>query len=178
MLGAHWETFMGVIIQRLVVCLSNAFMVASGILLMLMMLHICLGAAFNLMLPTVNLNTLTVVAGWYMIGVTFFPMCSTQPLSVNITGGWLPEAFRDTVRWLVSLASAVAFGFIAYLTFEEALSQTLVSEMWETSTGFFPVWPARWVLPCVFSTMALREACKLIMPHSFGRPATSSIVSD
>ena len=178
MQGSHWETFMDVIFQRLVTGLSNVLLVASGILLILMMLHICLGAAFNVFLPTVNLNTLTVVAAWYMIGVTFLPMAYAHPLSVNIAAGFLPDTFRKAVRWLVSLVSAIAFGFIAYLTFKEALSQTQIGEMWETSTGFFPVWPARWILPCAFVAMALREICNVFMPDAMEQSTASSTVSD
>ncbi len=169
---------MGDIFQRLVNGLNNVLLAASGILLFLMMLHICLGAAFNLVLPTVNLNTLTVVAAWYMIGVTFLPMANTQPLSVNIAAGFLPDAFRKTVRYVVALLSAIAFGFIAYLTFEEAMSQTQIGEMWETSTGFFPVWPARWLLPCAFIAMSLREICKVFVPGAMEQAVASSAGSD
>ena len=150
----------------------------AGVAIFLMMLHICLGAAFNLVLPTVNLNTLTVVAAWYMIGVTFLPMANTQPLSVNIAAGFLSDAFRKTVRYVVALLSAIAFGFIAYLTFEEAMSQTQIGEMWETSTGFFPVWPARWLLPCAFIAMSLREICKVFVPEAMEQADASSAGSD
>jgi TRAP-type C4-dicarboxylate transport system permease small subunit len=132
---------------------------ACAALAILMMLHVCADVAlrylFNAPLP----GTLEIVAGYYMVAVTFLPLAGASAGEGHIvvdlfTRRWKPGA-RRALDIVNSLLTVIYLSIFVYASTYEAWIQTERGEVWLAGAGSLPIWPSRWFLPVGAALMAI-----------------------
>ena len=148
--------------------------VASGIAIILMMLHIVADVLMSKLFNDPVDGTSEIVAAYYMVSVVFLPLAY-----VAITEGHLVvELFTSRLKggWVRLLEGLTGLVTLAYLLFfivftaMEAFQRTREGEAWETSVDLVAVWPSRWALPIGLGVMALYVFNQLLrIRRGFGR---------
>lgn len=131
----------------------------SGAILLLMIAHIMAEAVLRFTGVRSNLQTLILVAAWYMVAVVFFAMPRTARtaghITVDLVTRLMPARMRMISETAMRIVSAGYVLLLCVLTYSEAVVRTQGGETWESATGYITVWPSRWVLPLSFALMAL-----------------------
>lgn len=161
--------------NRLLAVFERLLFAVAVIALVVMIGHVTLEVCLRLLGIVSQLQTITFVSAWYMVAVIFCALPYAQRdeghISVDIFTSLLPAGLRALLARLVSAVSAIYLGLLGYLSVREAWEQTLKYEIWETSTGYIPVWPGRWAIALAFVSLALFYALRFIRPstaHSHG----------
>lgn len=101
-----------------------------------------------------------------MVAVAYLPLAHIARNDDHI----VVELFTRTMKpgnllrldTLVKIVTFCYLGFFAWQTTIEALEEMHANEVWETATGFLPVWPSRWLLPAATGAMALYLALRIL----------------
>src|SRR5690606_14492712 len=69
---------------------------------------------------------------------------------------------------IVAVLTFVYVAILAYLTFAHAVETTASGEVQDATFFDLPVWPARWLLPVAFGTMAAVLLAQAVRDFIFG----------
>lgn len=139
--------------------LSVGLLEILGIICLVLMIvgvvaDVALKYAFNR--PIENLAD--IVAFYFMVGIVFMPMASTERSFEHINADLfvriLPIPVRNTIYIVVTLISAAAVFVLAYHSGTDALKATQRGDMMMGSS-LFQIWPSRWFLPVGFGFLGL-----------------------
>ncbi len=151
---------------RILTVLDRALLAVAIAGLVLMLGHVTLEVVLRLLGVVSQLQTITFVSAWYMVAVVFcalpYAAKSEGHISVDLFTSMLPDHIRHAIRRISFAVIAICLGLVAWLSFEEAWDKTLRGEIWETSTGYFLVWPGRWAVALAFTLLALRNALRFL----------------
>lgn len=133
---------------------------ASGVALVLMMLHIAADVTLRYLFSSPIHGTVEIVSTYYMVAVVFLPLALIETknghIVVELVSQHLPARVQEWQIALVALVSAAYFGAFAWRTWDDALQKMAVGEV---SLGNVPVtvWPTRFYLPigCALITLVL-----------------------
>lgn len=145
--------------ERLVGWFSNALMFLGGIVILMLMLHICADVAGKYFFNKPITGTLEIVSRYYMVACVFLPLAFVQIQRQHLT----VEMFtmRMSKRRVAALDGAVAFAgliyvaLLAYLVYGHAVSATRDNEILSLTFYDLPAWPSRWILPVSFGLFSL-----------------------
>lgn len=138
--------------------LSNRLMDISGLLLLVMMLHVVLDVfmkyVFNQPVP----GTLEVVSYYYMVGAVFLPIAFVElargSVAVDLFYIMMGPRVKIACMAFVLLACAVIYGGLAWSTYGDAMRSLSTGEV-VMGPVTVVVWPSRFVLPLSFGLGAL-----------------------
>ena len=137
---------------RMVRLLNRVFLVASGLFLILMMLHI----AIDVILRNAGISiqgTLEVVSFYYMVCLVFLPMgyveLKHQHIRVDLIAQRLPQSLQVGLYVLSCLIGLLFFGMLGWQTLLDAIQATQSAQTAMANFTFY-IWPARWALPLGF----------------------------
>lgn len=151
---------------RILSILDSVLMAVAIAGLVLMLGHVTLEVVLRLLGVVSQLQTITFVSACYMVAVIFcaLPYAESREghISVDLFTSMLPDNVRRALRRAGYGVIALCLGLVAWLSFEEAWDKTLRGEIWETSTGYFAVWPGRWAVALAFAALALRNALRFL----------------
>ncbi len=151
---------------RVLSILDSVLMAVAIAGLGLMLAHVTLEVVLRLMGVVSQLQTITFVSACYMVAVIFcaLPYAESREghISVDLFTSMLPQGVRQALQRIGHGVIALCLGVVAWVSFEEAWDKTLRGEIWETSTGYFVVWPGRWAVALAFAALALRNALRFL----------------
>ncbi|MEC7763658.1 MAG: TRAP transporter small permease [Pseudomonadota bacterium] len=157
------------VISRLTRALDNALMPLAALGLVLMLGHVALEVVLRLLGVVSQLQTITFVSAFYMVAVVFAALPYAEGreghISVDIFTSMLPEPVQRAMSRVFSAVSALCLGYMAWLSLLQAWEKTERGEIWETSTGYFLVWPGRWAVFLAFTALALHYLLRAIRPQ-------------
>ena len=158
--------------------LSNRLLEISGILLLVMMLHVVLDVfmkyVFNQPVP----GTLEVVSYYYMVGAVFLPIAfvelSRASVAVDLFYSMMTRPMKVACMFFVLLTCAAIYGGLAWSTYGDAIRSFSTGEV-VMGPVVVVVWPIRFVLPLSFALGALICLFHLIK-LSIDKPARDLLV--
>lgn len=146
-------------IDRWLEMVERALAVAAAVVLLVMIGHMVLDASIRFSGNRSPLETVTVVSGWWMVGVVFLSMPFTARsvgfVRIELLAQFFPPAVRRVTELLSRIICTGYLSLLAWLCAEQAIQRTRQGELWETSNGFLAIWPSRWLLPVALSVLAL-----------------------
>ena len=128
----------------------------AGAVCLLMALHVTADLTGRGLFNHPLLGTDEIATNYYMVALSFLPLAVITRLRGHITVG----LFTD--RLLADLASFGFVGIVAWVGIDTAIEKTAAREMTESSTGYLPVWEARWILAAGFALMFVYLVLNLI----------------
>ncbi|MBN9887164.1 TRAP transporter small permease [Salipiger abyssi] len=132
----------------------------------LMMLHVTADVAGRYFFGRPVPGTITVVASYYMVALSFMPLIVAERqnahISVDLIFDRLPAWMRRGLTVLNHLFVATVLIFAAVRTWQVAVSKTNIGAAVEQGTTLIPVWQSYWLLPVGLGLMALLCVTKLI----------------
>lgn len=141
--------------HRLVRLLNRVFLVASGLFLVLMMLHITVDVVLRNSGVSIQ-GTLEVVSFYYMVCLVFLPLgyveIKHQHIRVDLLAQRLPQSVQIALYIFSCLVGLLFFGMMGWQTLLDALQATR-SQQTAMANFTFYLWPARWALPLGFFGM-------------------------
>jgi TRAP-type C4-dicarboxylate transport system permease small subunit len=147
--------------RALLARLSEWFVVAGGLALVLMMLHVTADVAGKYLLSAPIPGTAEVVASYYMIATVFLPLAYIEihrrPIVVDLFYDMLPRFLHPALDLLGTLASAAFYAFLAWQSTLIAWNAWEIGEMVEGAWRVV-VWPSRFLLP-----LGLVLACLVLL---------------
>jgi TRAP-type C4-dicarboxylate transport system permease small subunit len=144
--------------------LNALLLVAGGLALVLMALHVSLDAFGKYALSMPIPATLEIVAYYYMPAVVALPLAFVEMRNGHVTVDLLFEMFPPPVQKLVlllnGLVTAGFLGTLCWLAGREALRKFLINEF---MFGEYPIiiWPGRVVFTLGFAFLTLVVVVKL-----------------
>jgi TRAP-type C4-dicarboxylate transport system permease small subunit len=128
--------------------LSHACLVAAGVAIAAMMLHVGADIAGSALLGRSLGGTIEMVSGWYMPACVFLPLVAVQQHRGQIIVEFATQALGPRKRALFDgLAAALGCAYVGAMVYtgaHEAWTQTAIGERANSSVFDFPVWPTRW----------------------------------
>lgn len=147
--------------------LVSAASFISTICIVLMMLHVTADVTFRYLLNQPLPGTLTIVAHYYMIIVTFVALGVAEKQNAHITveviAEMLPPVVQRVLGWLSFVLTAGVFMLLAWRGFEIAMSKTKIGAAIEQGSDMIPVWQSYWAVPIGAGLFALVAVYKLIV---------------
>ena len=138
----------------------------AGAVCLLMALHVTADLTGRGLFDHPLLGTDEIATNYYMVALSFLPLAVITRLRGHITVGLftsrLPAKARLAVDLLADLASFGFVGIVAWVGIDTAIEKTAAREMTESSTGYLPVWEARWILAAGFALMFVYLVLNLI----------------
>jgi TRAP-type C4-dicarboxylate transport system permease small subunit len=166
--------------ERLIDWLSNAMLVLGGIVILMLMLHICADVAGKYFLNKPITGTLEIVSRYYMVACVFLPLAfvqiQRQHLTVEMFTMRLSKRRLAGLDGAVALAGVVYVGLLTWLVYGHAVSATRDREILSLTFYDLPAWPSRWILPVSFGLFTLVLIAQAINDLRFaftgrGRPS-------
>ena len=138
---------------------SSFLMIAGGLSLVLMMLHISADVVLKYVLNYPLTGTIEIVSYYYMVAAVFLPLAAVERYRGHIFVEVFTTNLSPRAQALID-AVAVSLGVIyaAVLTWHtgiEAVRQTAVLEVWDATFFDIHVWPTRWFLPLGCGALAV-----------------------
>lgn len=103
-----------------------------------------------------------------MVAVVFLPLSYVQSvgahLEVTVLSDLLPKAVQRALMTLGLALGIVAFGWMTYLAWQQALEAYLSGELAYTSVLDIPEWPAKMLVPLGLGWWCLRMMVQLLVP--------------
>ena len=138
----------------------------------LMMVHVTIDvvgrAGFNSPLE----GTTEIVAGYYMVAVAYLPWAWIARNDNHIVAGIFqrlgPPRFEFWLGVAVKILTIAYLSVFIYQTFQQAVRQTRIGEVWLAGTMYIPVWWSRWILPVSASLMLLHLVLRVIRDAARG----------
>lgn len=138
--------------------LSHRLLEISGLLLLVMMLHVVLDVfmkyVFNHPVP----GTLEVVSYYYMVGAVFLPIAFVEmargSVAVDLFYSMMSRPVKVCCMCVVLLTCSAVYGGLAWSTYGDAIRSFSTGEV-VMGPVVVVVWPSRFVLPLSFALGAL-----------------------
>ncbi|WP_319498240.1 TRAP transporter small permease [uncultured Cohaesibacter sp.] len=150
---------------RMVRLLNHVFLVASGLFLILMMLHIALDVILRNCGISIQ-GTLEVVSFYYMVCLVFLPMgyveFKHQHIRVDLIAQRLPRYAQLVLYVFSCLIGLLFFGMLGWQTLLDALQATRSAQTAMANFTFY-IWPARWALPFGFFGLCCAVLANLLL---------------
>lgn len=145
--------------QRLIETLGDWLCAPAELCVLLMLIHMLLDIGARLVLGSGLEGMVESVTHLYMVGVAFLPVAAlearSQHLRVEALAERLPARGSHALALLAKAVTVVVGAVMCWLTAEQALDATMMSEHVELTRWSLPIWPARWVFPLAFGLMAI-----------------------
>jgi TRAP-type C4-dicarboxylate transport system permease small subunit len=158
--------------MRIAEFLARLMVWASMAIMLLMALHVSASVISRWTFGSDIPLTLELTAYYYMVALTFLPLALIDLTHRHIRAEFLYALMPRAVRYVLALAirlSMVGFlGFLTWRTWLSAQGRTRVGEEIVSMMGYFPIWPARWIVP-VGLAMATIAAAVLVFRALLGR---------
>lgn len=138
--------------------LSSRLLEISGLLLLVMMLHVVLDVfmkyVFNQPVP----GTIEIVSYYYMVGAVFLPIAfvelSRGSVAVDLFYTMMSRPLKVACMCLVLLLCAAVYAGLAWSTYGDAIRSLSTGEV-VMGPVVVVVWPSRFVLPLSFGLGAM-----------------------
>ena len=145
-------------LEKLIESPTNLLVGAACIVTVLMMLHVVADVATRWLFAYQIEGTIEIVAGYYMVMIVFLPLAYVGSHEGHIVVELFTRGMSDRglarLDGVVGIVTFVFMVLFAWMTFEEAVTQTLEGEVVQTSDDFVVIWPSRWFLPAGCAVMA------------------------
>ena len=128
----------------------------STISIVLMMLHVTADVTCRYLLNQPLPGTLTIVAHYYMIIVTFVALAVAEKQEAHIT------VAQRLLGWLSFVLTSAVFTLLAWRGFEIAMGKTKIRASIEQGSDMIPVWQSYWAIPIGAGLIALVALYKLV----------------
>jgi TRAP-type C4-dicarboxylate transport system permease small subunit len=117
----------------------------------LMMAHVTIDVAGRALFNRPLDGTTEIVAGYYMVAVAYLPWAWIARNDNHIVAGIFKRIGTPRFEfWLevsVKILTIAYLSIFVYQTFQQAVRQTRMGEVWLAGTMYIPVWWSRWILP-------------------------------
>ncbi|MDO5605003.1 MAG: TRAP transporter small permease subunit [Paracoccus sp. (in: a-proteobacteria)] len=144
--------------------LNGLFLVAGGIFMVLMMLHIAAEVILRYF-GVVMHGTLEVVSFYYMVCVVFLPMgyveLRNEHIRVDLFAQMMPVSAQLALYVMACLLGLLFFGMLGWQTFQDAMRATRGGQTAMANFTFY-IWPARWALPIGFAGLCCAVLANLM----------------
>ncbi|MAY86879.1 TRAP transporter small permease subunit [Arenibacterium halophilum] len=138
--------------------LSNRLLEISGLLLLVMMLHVTLDVALKYLLNQPVPGTLEVVSYYYMVGTVFLPIAFIEltrgSVAVDLFYGMMGRRAQIACMAFVLAMCVAIYSGLAWITYGDAIKSFTRGEV-VMGPVTVVVWPSRFVLPISFALGAL-----------------------
>lgn len=138
----------------------------GGVCTVLMMVQIVADVLSRWLFGAPLSGTMEVVSVYYLVPLTFLPLAAIQfadrHIAVDMFVQFLPPAAR---RPLALAMSVLAFGFtgwLAWLSFKEAIGGYQIGEVIETAASVMIIWPSRFIVAIGISMMVVVLGVQLV----------------
>lgn len=172
---------MASILERVTAGVSKAFMAATGVGLVLMMVHVVADVAMKFVFNSPIIGTLETVSYYYMVCVVFLPLAAIElrheHVHVDLFTQFLPGKLQCGIYIAANLLGVLYFGGLAYQTFLDAIVAFQTKET-IMSNYIFYVWPSRWALPLGFSAIVLALIVNALKAFRAGHGFTAETPGD
>lgn len=102
--------------------------------------------------------TIEIVSFYYMIPIVFFPIMflevSDGHIETDLFFRLFPQRMKQFSYAIAGILTIGIYSLLTYVTLKQAISSTQAREV-SMGVSLLPIWPARWVLPVVFSSSAV-----------------------
>ena len=136
--------------NRLIQVPTNMLLIAAGVFLVLMMVHICADIIGKFVFNFPIEGTLEIVSAYYMVGVIFFPLAYVSHHEGHIKVELFTQNMRPRpLAGLEAVIGIIGFVFMVWFCWEtvaESIHSTIEREQWETAADLVTIWPSRWVM--------------------------------
>ena len=157
--------------------LSFVLMVAAGVMMCLMMLHITADVAMKYALNQPLFGTVEVVSYYYMIGAIYLPLAYVhvrgQHISVDLFFNHFSQWGKRLCDALAHLCAIVLFSILAYQGWLDATKAMEIGEIVMGSTTI-SIWPSRFMLPVSFALVTVVSVLRFVDEILLGRDPPSS----
>jgi TRAP-type C4-dicarboxylate transport system permease small subunit len=138
--------------------LSNLLLEIGGLLLLVMMVHVCADVGMKYLFNRPIQGTLEIVSYYYMVGAVFLPIAFVEltrgAVSVDLFFAMMPRWMQVGCLFLVLALCAGAYALLATITWADALRAHARGEVVMGPISVV-IWPSRFVLPASFGLGAL-----------------------
>lgn len=159
-------------IERALAVLSNVLLAIAGVAITAMMLHVSADIVAKAVFNRPIVATLEIVAWYYMVATVFLPVAYIQVhkkhLLVELFTRNMSAKRLAVLEGIVAVLTFVYVTTLAYLTFEHAVATTISGEVQDATFFDLPTWPARWLLPLAFGTMAIVLVLQAVRDLTYG----------
>lgn len=150
--------------------LNTGTIIAAGLAMFLMMLHITIDVSFRYFFNGQIVGTLEWVSFYYMVTLVFLALgyveMKNENIRVDLFVQMMPNGLQLALYIFACLLGLVFFGMLCWRSVLDAISATRRAE--EAMSNFrFLIWPARWALPIGFFGVLL--AILANMMHAIAR---------
>jgi TRAP-type C4-dicarboxylate transport system permease small subunit len=153
-------------LERLIGALCNVLMGVACLLGFLMMMHITADVAGRVLFDQPFDATIEIVSGYYMVALIFLPLAYIAAgeghIIVELFTSGLSHKGLFRLEVFVKIVTITYMTVFAWQTGVEAIDATEIGEVWETASGFVPIWPSRWFLPVSCGLMAAYVLARLL----------------
>jgi TRAP-type C4-dicarboxylate transport system permease small subunit len=133
--------------------LADRLLELSGLILLVMMLHVCADVGMKYLFNRPIQGTLEIVSYYYMVGAVFLPIAFVEltraSVSVDLFFAMLPRSMQIGCIAVVLLVCAGVYGGLAWITWLDALRSLSRNEV-VMGPITVVIWPSRFVLPASF----------------------------
>lgn len=116
-----------------------------------MMMHVSVDVGARFFLNITFGGTNEIVSAFYMVAIAYLPWIwisrNEGHITVDLFTQMMPEGTRRVFDVIAKLGTTIYVGVFTWQTGIEAFVKYAEGEVWETSFGFVPVWPSRFILP-------------------------------
>lgn len=142
--------------------LACVMLALAGIALAIMALHIVADIGGRYLFSAPLPGTVEIVARYYMVLLVFLPLAWVQKENAHFAAGIFTDRLsvraRIKLQGFTQAGMAVVAALLAWVSVLAAQHATSVSEQVQAAEFIMQVWPARWVLPASFASMAVYAA--------------------
>ncbi|MGE3644795.1 MAG: TRAP transporter small permease [Beijerinckiaceae bacterium] len=135
-----------------------------------MMIHVSVDVGARFFLNITFGGTNEIVSAFYMVAIAYLPwiwICRNEGhITVDLFTQMMPGGMRRFFDIVARIGTIVYVGVFTWQTGVEAFVKYSEGEVWETSYGFVPVWPSRFILPVAGFLMAVYVLLDLLSPSS------------
>ncbi|MFG1427723.1 TRAP transporter small permease [Roseixanthobacter glucoisosaccharinicivorans] len=135
----------------------------GGLIIFLMMVHICLDVAIRNLSSTPLTGTVEIVSSYYMVAACFLPLglieLRGEQVFVEVFTQRLPQRAQQFMDFVARVATVAAFGAISVSSAIYAYDMTRRNEFLDLVYYDLPIWPSRWMVSIGFAVAALGAFC-------------------
>jgi TRAP-type C4-dicarboxylate transport system permease small subunit len=141
----------------------------------LMMVHVTIDVVGRAVFNSPLEGTTEIVAGYYMVALAYLPWAWLARNDNHIVAGMFARIgsprFEFWLEVAVKILTIAYLSIFIYPTFQQAVRQTRIGEVWLAGTMYIPVWWSRWILPVSGSLMLLHLVLRVISDVARGAAA-------
>jgi len=146
-------------LQRLLKPVNGLFAWLAGIVVAVMMAHVCTDVFTKFVLNAPVPGTIAIVTEYYMPLLTFLPLAFVQArrghISVEVFTTHLPRRIQHHLYFWTVLLGAVVFAVLAYVTFGEALNKMALGTFQMEQDVKVLTWPGQFFPSIGYGLIAL-----------------------